>query len=130
MFSNIKTSKSNKDRVTKLTNKMNLGAENMIARLAFSYSLATERQLDLQQIQDSNGKEYSAKVLFGDYVDYYIAMICVHYQLYKTDKDISRYIKMHIDDGLQLIDQEIENKPGISGTDFIINELEKGLSLL
>ena len=68
--------------------------------------------------------------MFGDYADYYIAMICVHYQLYKTDKDIGRYIKMHIDDGLSLISEEIEKKQGISGTDFITNEIEKGLALL
>lgn len=130
MFSNIKTSKNNKELVTRLTNKLNLGAENIIARLALSYSLAGNRLMDLHQIQDSNGKEYSFKVLFGDYGDYYIAMICVHYQLYKTDKDIGRYIKMHIDDGLQLINDEIEQKQGISGTDFITNEIEKGLALL
>ena len=130
MFSNIKTSKANKELVTKLTNKLNLGAENIVARLAFSYSLSQERQLDLHEIQDANGKEYSIKVLFGDYADYYIAMVCVHYQLYKTDKDIGRYIKMHIDDGLQLINNEIERKQGMSGTDFIINEIERGLALI
>jgi DNA sulfur modification protein DndE len=129
MFSNVKTSKKNKEVVTRLTNKLNLGAENIIARLAFSFSLSRDRRLDLHQIQDSNGKEYSLKVLFGDYADVYIAMICVHYQLYKTDKDIGRYIKMHIDDGLDLILEEIENKEGISGSDFIIDQIEKGLEL-
>jgi|SRR6185437_8171884 len=130
MFSNIKTSRQNRDLVTRLTNKLNLGAENIIARLALSYSLSRERRMELQQIQDSNGKEYSFKVLFGDFADYYVAMICVHYELYKTDKDIGKYIKMHIDDGLQLINDEIDQKEGISGTDFITNEIEKGLALI
>lgn len=127
MFSNIKTSKVNKELVSRLTNKLNLGAENIVARMALAYSLAQERQLDLVQIEDSNGKEYSFKVLFGDYADYYIAMICVHYSIYKTDKDLPRYVKMHIDDGLKLIDGEISDKYKISGTDFLINEIEKGL---
>jgi DNA sulfur modification protein DndE len=130
MFSSIKTSKANKDLVTKLTNKLNLGAENVIARLAFSYSLAQERYLDLSQIQDSSGKEYSIKVLFGDYAEFYIALVSVHYGLYKTDKDIARYIKMHIDDGLEGIYREVEHKSSISGTDFMINQVELGLKFL
>lgn len=127
MFSNIKTSKTNKELVSRLTNKLNLGAENIVARMALVYSLGQGRYLDLTQIQDSSGKEYSIKVLFGDYVDYYMAMICVHYSIYKTDKDLLRYIKMHIDDGLKLIDEEISDKHKIFGIDFLINEIEKGL---
>lgn len=128
MFSNIKTSKVNKELVSRLTHKLNLGAENIVARMALAYSLNQERQLNLTQIQDSGGKEYSFNVLFGDYSDYYIAMICVHYSIYKTDKDLPRYIKMHIDDGLKLIDEEISDKYKISGTDFLINEIERGLN--
>ncbi|TCD28641.1 DUF1832 domain-containing protein [Pedobacter psychrodurus] len=127
MFSSIKTSRANKDLVTKLTNKLNLGAENVIARLAFTYSLSQEKLMDLSQIQDSSGKEYSVKVLFGDYAEFYVALVCVHYDIYKTDKDISRYIKMHIDDGLQGIYDEVENKNSISGNDFMINQVEIGL---
>jgi len=77
-----------------------------------------------------NGSILSIKVLFGDYADYYIGLVFVHYHLYKTDKDIGRYIKMHIDDGLQLIHNELEQKQGMSGTDFIINEIERGLAVL
>jgi len=127
MFSNFKTSRSNKERVTQLTNKLNLGTENIIARLAFSYSIAQERLLDLAKIEDAGGKEYSARVLFGNYADIYVALICVHYNIKKEDKDIGRYIKMHIDDGLRLIDKEVSTKHTITGNDFLINEIEKGL---
>ncbi|WP_256003491.1 DndE family protein [Pedobacter deserti] len=130
MFSSIKTSKVNRDLVTKLTNKLNLGAENVIARIAFAYSLSQKKTMDLTQIQDSSGKEYNVKVLFGDYAEIYIALICVHYNIYKSDKDIARYIKMHIDDGLQGIYDEIETKNSISGNDFIINQVELGLAHL
>jgi DNA sulfur modification protein DndE len=127
MLTSIKTSKTNKETVTLLTRKLNLGAENIIARLALAYSLARDRKMDLSNIHDSQGKEYSVKVLFGDHVEYYVAMICIHYGLYKSDKDISKYIKMHIDDGLQLIEKDIEKKVSITGTDFLINEIEKGI---
>lgn len=127
MFSTIRTSRANKDTVTQLTNKLNLGAENVIARLAFSYSLNTNRKLDLHEMRDAGGKEYNSKVLFGNYTDIYIALLCVHYNLYKSDKDLARYVKMHIDDGLELIAKEVEAKDSITGNDFIINEIEKGL---
>lgn len=127
MFSSIKTSRANKDLVTQLTNRLNLGPENTIARLAFSYSMAKELHLDLSKIEDAGGKEYSAKVLFGNYIDIYIALVCVHYNIQKEDKDIGRYIKMHIDEGLKLIEEDINAKNNITGSDFLINEIERGL---
>ncbi len=130
MFTSIKTSKQNKELVTLLTNKLSLGAENVIARLAFSYSLSMDRRMDLAQVKDAQGKEYNAKVLFGDYLEFYIALVCVHYNLYKTDKDIPRYIKMHVDDGLELINKEVSKKNNITGIELIIDKVEKGLSLL
>lgn len=129
MFTNIKTSKNNKDIVTNLTQKLNLGAENIIARLAFSYSLSRGRLLDLSQIKDSSGKEYNSKVLFGNYMDTYIALICVYYRLHKSDKDIPKYVKLHIDDGLELINKEITNKDSVTGLEFLMNEVEKGLAV-
>ncbi|MBB2147363.1 DndE family protein [Pedobacter gandavensis] len=129
MFSSIKTSKTNKELVTHLTNKLNLGSENIIARLAFSYSLAKEHKLELNKIEDSQGKEYNIKVLFGNYPEIYLSIIALHYNIKIADKDMQKYVKMHIDDGLTLIDQDISNKSSISGNDFLINEIEKGLQL-
>lgn len=130
MFTSIKTSKQNKEIVTQLTRRLNLGAENIIARLAFSYSLSRNYKLDLSLIADAQGKEYSSKVLFGDHLDIYVALVCVHYNLYKTDKDLAKYIKMHIDDGLTLINHEIEHNHNITGFEFLIGKIEKGISKL
>lgn len=127
MLSNIKTSKANKELVTRLTQKLNLGAENVVARLAFSYSLNNSPQLNLSKIQDSNGKEYSAKVLFGNYEDLYVALISVNYNLHSTNKNVSKYIKMHIDDGLELIEREVSKNDQITGNDFLINQIEQHL---
>jgi DNA sulfur modification protein DndE len=125
MLANIKTSKENKELVTKLTQKLNLGAENIVARLAFSYSLNKNKMLELKNIQDSEGKEYSARVLFGNYETIYISLIATMYNLHSSDKNISRYIKMHIDDGLILINKEVANNDLITGNDFLINEFEE-----
>ncbi len=127
MFNNIKTSKANKELVTQLTNKLNLGPENIIARLAFSYSLAQERKLDLKKMADSQGKEYNVKVLFGNQPEFYLSLLAIHYQININHIDIAKYAKMHIDDGLELINHEVQNRSSITGNDFIINEIEKGL---
>jgi DNA sulfur modification protein DndE len=128
MFSQIKTSKKNKEVVAKLTRRLNLGTENVIARIAFSYSLAQDKKLDVKNLSDSSGKEYSKAVLFGENIDVYLGMISVHYGLYKTDKDLPKYIKMHIDDGLSLINKELEDRPNVDGFDFLIEKISKPLT--
>lgn len=120
MFTSIKTSRANKDIVTDLSRKFNLGAENIIARIALTYSLSKDRLLSLTDIADSQGKEYSKNVLFGNNLPYYIGLICVKYGLYKTDKDIPKYIKLHIDDGLQLMNKELQDNPNLNGYDYLI----------
>lgn len=130
MFTSIKTSKENKETVTLLTRQLNLGAENTIARIALAYSLAQERQLDLTKIEDAQGKEYSKSVLFGEYFDVYLSMICVHYNLYHTDKDIPRYFKLHLDDGLHLLAKELKKARNVTGNEFIMQKIQAGLKAL
>jgi len=127
MFTSIKTSKTNKYIVTELSRKFNLGAENIIARIALTYSLSKDRLLSLTDISDSQGKEYSKNVLFGSNLPYYVGLICVKYGLYKTDKDIPKYIKMHIDDGLQLMNNELRDNPNLNGYDYLIDKITNGL---
>jgi DNA sulfur modification protein DndE len=127
MFTNIKTSKKNKELVSRLTRKLNLGTENIVARIAFTYSISKDRFMNLSEIQNSQGKEYSKAVLFGDNLPFYISLICVHYNLHNTDKDIPKYIKMHIDDGLELINKELMDNPNLDGFDYIIDKIEEGL---
>jgi DNA sulfur modification protein DndE len=127
MFTSIKTSRANKHIVTELSRKFNLGAENIIARIALTYSLSKDRLLSLTDISDSQGKEYSKNVLFGSNLPYYVGLICVKYGLYKTDKDIPKYIKMHIDDGLQLMNNELRDNPNLNGYDYLIDKITNGL---
>lgn len=127
MFASIKTSRSNKYIVTDLSRKFNLGAENIIARIALTYSLSKDRILSLTDISDSQGKEYSKNVLFGSNLPYYVGLVCVKYGLYKTDKDIPKYIKMHIDDGLQLMNNELRDNPNLNGYDYLIDKITNGL---
>ena len=127
MFSSIRTSEANRETISILTNRLQLGSENVIARIAFSYSLAQGQKLDLKEISDSKGKEYSKKVLLGDNLPFYIASICQFYGIYKTSQEIPRYIKMHIDDGVELLWDEIGDNPNQLGFDFLLKTINSGL---
>lgn len=130
MFNQIKTSKENKQTVAQLTKRLNLGTENIIARIAFSYSLSKDHKLDLNDLSDSGGKEYSRTVLFGDYDDLYIGLVCTHYGIYKTDKDLGKYVKLHIDEGLKLINQELNKVNNIDGFDFLVGMISEKVLIL
>ena len=78
MFSiSVRTSASNKIIVTELTTRLNLGPENVIARIALTYSLSKGKKLLLSDTKDSKGKEYSKNVLFGENLSYYVALVSV-----------------------------------------------------
>ncbi len=110
MFSHIRTSKENKEIVTKLTSKFNLGSENVIARIALAYSLEHDDKLDLKDLKDSGGKEYSKSVLFGDNEDFYIGLVSIKYNLHTSNKNVAKLVKLHLDNGLyKLSNKEIES---------------------
>lgn len=100
MFTHIKTSKQNKELISLLTRKHNLGTENVIARIAIAHSLEQGKKLDLADLEDSGGKEYSKSVLLGDKADIYIGIICSFYGIHISNQDLGKYIKLHLDDGL------------------------------
>ena len=74
-------------------------------------------------MKDSGGKEYSKSVLFGDYYDYYVGLISIHYGLYKSDKEIPKYIKLHIDHGLFLLNEEVNQRSNVDGFDFLVEKI-------
>jgi DNA sulfur modification protein DndE len=129
---NLKTSEANKDRVVELTNKLGGSIkENVVARIAITYSLARGYHLDLlNDLRDSKGKEYKDEVLLGQYRSFYIALICQHYSIHKTDANVSRYIKLHLDHGLELMSKLFEQNKNYTSTDFLLEYVEKGIEAL
>ena len=130
MFTHIRTSKENKEVVSQLTRKLNLGTENYVSRIALTYSLSKDRVLDIKDIQNSSGKEYSKSVLFGDYIDYYVGMVALHYGIHVSDKDLGKYVKMHIDDGLNLLNEEVSSNSNIDGFDFLVDMINNSIKLI
>jgi DNA sulfur modification protein DndE len=127
MFSQIRTSSRNREVVVELTRKFNLGAENIIARIALGYSLQSGNKFSPLDVKDSGGKEYSKNVLFGNYYPIYEALICTHYQINSNDKDLPRYFKMHLDDGLQRIYDDVQDNPNLVGYDYLFDKIQEGL---
>ena len=127
VIAQIKTSSENKERVTRLTRKFGLGAENVIARIAIAYSLKNGEHFSPLDVKDSGGKEYSRNVLFGNLFPLYLAMICSHYSIKSTDKNLARYFKMHLDDGLERIDRDVKDNPNLVGFDYLFDKIEEGL---
>ena len=128
MIGQIKTSTENRERVARLTRKFGLGAENIIARVAIAYSLKRGEHFDPTKVKDPGGKEYSRNVLFGNLFPLYLSMICEHYNIKSTDKDIPRYFKLHLDDGLELIDKDVKDNPNLVGFDYLFDKIHEGLS--
>ncbi len=128
MLINLRTSEANKTVVQELSRKLNLGTENYVSRFAFAYSLAKGIKLNVEtDLKDSKGKEYKDDILFGNYRDYYLALVCQHYGLYKTDKDLGKYIKMHIDHGLELMNKLFEENKNYTALDFLLENIEAGI---
>lgn len=124
MFNSITTSEKSREIITSLTNKLGLGAENVIARIAFSYSLSKGEKLDLKNIADGKGKLYPAKVLFGEYQEVYLGMLCELYDIRLIDSSLSKYVKIHIDHGLEIMAPYANN----DGFDFLVRCIEEGLA--
>ncbi len=131
---NIKTSEANRKIVRNLTSKLPAGEkENVIARIALGYSLQTDRKFSSSDfnLYDSKGKEYKDQTLFDEkYKGFYIALICQHYRIYKTDENISKYIKLHIDHGLEKMDNLFSNSNNYTFFDFMNDHLDRGISSL
>lgn len=130
MFSQIKTSAKNREIVVELTRKFNLGAENVIARIAIAYSLKSGVKFNPMDVQDSGGKEYSKNVLFGNNEFLYVAMMCTYYSISENDKDLARYFKMHLDDGLERIAKDVKNNPNLVGFDYLFDRIQDGIAEL
>jgi DNA sulfur modification protein DndE len=126
----VKTSEANKSAVTELTQKLGMGPENVIARIAFAHSLSLGERLSTKNMSDSKGKEYSVRVLFGDYAQFYLALVCQLYGLHKADPDISKYVKLHLDHGLSLLGEAARRNENMSVIDFVIRRVEDGTKAL
>jgi DNA sulfur modification protein DndE len=124
----IRTSEANKTVVQELTRRMfpQGQPEYIISRIALAYSISRGERLDLKDIKNSQGKEYKEETLFGSNKPYYVALVCQHYGIHKEDLNLPRYLKMHIDDGLERLNKIFTDNRNYTGLDFLIEHIERG----
>ena len=116
---NVSTSEETEAILAKLQSRFSVTSKNILMRIALAYSLTRGRKLSLSKPEDTKGNPYKEITIVGNYRSYYIALICQFYDIYKTDSDIPKYFKLHIDDGLRLLEklfccQELRVKPSFA----------------
>ena len=47
-----------------------------------------------------------------------------------TDKDLAKYVKMHIDDGLQLLNEEVNSNSNLDGFEFLADKIKSQLQII
>lgn len=127
MIINIKTSELSHKLIREYSTKLKLPAENIIARIALAYSISKNRQLDIKSIRDSKGKEYKEDTFFGKHKTYFISMLCQLYGIHRTDINLPKYVKLHIDEGLELMDKFFESNVNHTIYDFLIETIDRGV---
>ena len=107
---------------------MGLGEENHIARIALAYSLVKSTYDENKNYNTTDKqKEYKDNTLFGNYREYYISLISQKYKIHKDHNDIRKYLKWHIDNGLELINKYFEENKNVSGMEFLLDNVEEGI---
>jgi DNA sulfur modification protein DndE len=127
MTINIKTSEASHILIKKYSNDLKLPAENIIARIALGYSISKNRILDLKNVKDSKGKEYKDETFFGKHKTYFVALICQLYTINRSDINIPKLIKMHVDEGLELMNKFFESNNNHTIYDFLIEAIDRGI---
>ena len=128
IFTHIRTSEKNHSKVVELTRKFGFGAENVAARIALATSLASGKDMDLIKLQNSAGKQYRTTVLFGKHMETYVSMVAVKYGLHRTNKDVAKLIKMHVDDGIEMMYVSLQESPNADPFHHLAEKIELGLN--
>lgn len=127
---NVSTSEETEAILGRLSNRFSLASKNILIRIALTYSLSKGRKLNRTKPEDTKGNPYKEITIVGKYRSYYIALICQHYSIYKTDLEIPKYFKLHVDDGLRLLEKLFTESSNYNFTDFLLEHIERGIDSL
>ncbi len=136
----IKISKENDDILYKIKALYNFKNDGIVPRIAFSHSIMSGKKFDIENdlIPSSDGKEFrDDRALFGTIVNdssnliIYKASLDQLYNKNTFDDEFSKLFKLHLNHGLNLMNDKIDKCNISSGEhiDFILSLVKKGLSL-
>jgi len=127
---NVSTSEETEAILGRLSQRFSLSSKNILMRIALTYSLTRGRKLHDNKPEDTKGNPYKEITVVGHYRSYYVALICQFYGIYKTDSDIPKYFKLHIDDGLRQLDKLFSESSNYNLSDFLLEHIERGIDSL
>lgn len=127
MSQTYKTSEANREIVSKLKGKFEAEHENIVAQFAIAYSISQGRHFKVEDAKDSGGKEYRDHLLGGNRYYIFTSLIRQHYNLNKSSTEIPKLLKIHLDDGLELMAKFLEENPSFTGFEFLLYLIENGL---
>ena len=136
----IRISKQNDEIIDRLKSLYKFNSEMVVPRIAFAYSLQTNKKFDLgiDIVPSSDGREFrDEKGLFGIIIDgrtnfpIFKAILEQHYQNSLFEEDFSKLFKLHLDHGLNKIDKELTNKDFTAGfhVSYLMKLIKNGLDL-
>ena len=136
----IRISKADEEIIDRLKSLYKFNSEGIVPRIAFAYSLQTNRKFDLNIdiVPSSDGRDYrDDRGLFGTIVDnrtnypVFKAILEHHYNKALFEDDFSKLFKLHIDHGLHKLDSEISKGDFTSGNHiiYLMKLIKNGLDL-
>lgn len=136
----IRISAQNDEVADRLRSLYKFNSKGLIPRIAFAYSLQTNKKFDLNidVPPSSDGWDFrDDKALFGTVVDgrsnypIFKAILEQHYQKSLFEEDFSKLFKLHLDHGLSKLDKELSNGDFTSGThiSYLMRKIKSGLDL-
>lgn len=136
----IKISKENDDIIYKIKALYNFKNDGIVPRIAFSHSIMSGKKFDVNNdvMPSSDGKDFrDDRALFGTIVNdssnliIYKASLDQHYNKNTFDDEFSKLFKLHLNHGLNLMNDKIIKCDISNGEhiDFILSLVKKGLSL-
>lgn len=136
----IKINKQNEEIIDRLKSLFKINSESIIPRIAFAYSLQTNKKFNLSVdiVPGSDGREFrDDKGLFGTIIEgrsnypIYKAILEQHYRKSLFEEDFSKLFKLHLDHGLNKLDIEISNVNITSGfhISYLMKLVKNGLDL-
>ena len=136
----IRISKHNDEVIDKIKSIYKFNSEGVVPRLAFAYSLQTNKHFDVKNdiAPSSDGRDYrDDRGLFGTIVEgrsnypLFKAILDKHYSKSLYEDEVSKLFKLHLDHGLFELDKKLSKTDFTSGghINLLMKMIKNGLDL-
>ena len=136
----IRISKQNQETIDRIKSLYKFNSEGIVPRIAFAVSLQTNVRFDLNLdlVPGSDGRDFrDDRALFGTIVEgrtnypIFKAVLEQHYQKSIGEEDFSKLFKLHLNHGLNKLDNELSKGDYTNGShiELLMKLIKNGLDL-